>query len=150
MTEIDLSTRVLNHLENADLETVWDVLKLSAEGDEGLLMLEGIGPKSLAEIKQSIEALELEKPEQEAAAQEAVTEEVAAKVTEAEVAVVEAAEAEAIVEVAASKAEVEPAPAAEETIARGRVGNHLRGRRARTLWGGKTEKEPAQAETGLR
>jgi N utilization substance protein A len=116
LTEIDLSTRVLNHLENADLETVWDVLKLSAEGDEGLLMLEGIGPKSLAEIKQSIEALELEKPEQEAAAQEAVTEEVAAKVTEAEVAVVEAAEAEAIVEVAASKAEVEPAPAAEETI----------------------------------
>jgi len=93
VTEIGLSTRVLNHLENAGLETMWDVLELSAEGDEGLLMLEGIGPKSLAEIKQCLEALELEMPEEEAVAE------------------VAAPEAEVV-----PPAEVEPAPAAEEVV----------------------------------
>jgi N utilization substance protein A len=106
VAEIGLSTRVLGHLENADLETVWDVMELSAEGDEGLLRLEGIGPKSLAEIKQCIEALELAKPE--AAAAEAAAAE----------AVAEGAVAEAVVpEAQIAPPEVEPAAAAEETEA---------------------------------
>lgn len=54
-----LSTRVLGHLQRADLATVGTVLEHMAEGDEGLLKLDGIGPKSLSEIKQCIEALDL-------------------------------------------------------------------------------------------
>ena len=73
LTEIGLSARVLGHLEQADLATVGDVVERLAEGDEGLLKLDGIGPKSLAEIKQCIGALislaslevELESPGQD-------------------------------------------------------------------------------------
>jgi N utilization substance protein A len=103
VAEIGLSTRVLNHLENAGLETVWDVMELSAEGDEGLLMLEGIGPKSLAEIKQCLEALELEEPEKETA--------------EAAAAEATVAEEEAVAEVAAPEAEVVPPTEVEQALA---------------------------------
>lgn len=74
LTEIDLSARVLGHLERAGLETVGDVMERFAEGDEGLLKLDGIGPKSLAEVKRCIEALAL--PEVEEAAPEVEVEEV--------------------------------------------------------------------------
>jgi N utilization substance protein A len=102
----------LGHLENAGLETVWDILERSAEGDEGLLKMEGIGPKSLAEIKECIDALALPKAEQVAVAEEAVAEiaapetEVAPPAEEGPVSV-----AKEVVEEAA--AEVEPEPAAE-------------------------------------
>ena len=59
LTETDLSARVLGHLERAGLATVRDVMEHLAEGDEGLLKLDGIGPKSLAEVKRCIEALAL-------------------------------------------------------------------------------------------
>jgi len=59
LTEIGLSARVLGHLERAELATVGDVLERLAEGNEGLLKLDGIGPKSLTEVKQCIEALTL-------------------------------------------------------------------------------------------
>jgi len=65
LAEIGLSTRVLGHLERADLATVGHVMERLAEGDEGLLKLDGIGPKSLAEIKQCIEALTLPEVELE-------------------------------------------------------------------------------------
>jgi N utilization substance protein A len=112
LAETGLSTRVLGHLENAGLETVWDILERSAEGDEGLLKMEGIGPKSLAEIKECIDALALPKAEQVAVAEEAVAEiaapetEVAPPAEEGPVSV-----AKEVVEEAA--AEVEPEPAAE-------------------------------------
>jgi len=65
LTEIGLNARVLGHLERADLATVGHVMERLAEGDEELLKLDGIGPKSLAEIKQCIEALTLPEVELE-------------------------------------------------------------------------------------
>jgi len=59
LTDIELSSRVLNHLHNAHLNTVGDVLERLTEGDEGLLKLDGFGPRSLAEVKSSIDALAL-------------------------------------------------------------------------------------------
>ena len=59
LPETGLSARVLGHLERAGLATVGDVMKRLAEGDEGLLKLDGIGPKSLAEVKRCVEALAL-------------------------------------------------------------------------------------------
>jgi N utilization substance protein A len=100
LSEIGLSTRVMGHLERAGLVTVWDVLEQSAEGDEGLLKLDGIGPKSLAEIKQCIDALAL--PEAEALPEEEIPEE------------------EAIVEAKAPEVEAEAElalPAEEEAVA---------------------------------
>jgi hypothetical protein len=114
VTEIGLSTRVLGHLEKAGLETVWNVLEQSAEGDEGLLMLEGIGPKSLAEIKQCIEALELAEPEEEAVAEEPV---VVAEVAEPEAEAAPAeAEPAAVIEEAKEKVEPELVAQAPEAI----------------------------------
>lgn len=64
LSDIGLSTRVLNHLKNGGLETVADALERLAEGDEGLLRVDGIGPRSLAEVKETVAALGLEEPEE--------------------------------------------------------------------------------------
>jgi polyphosphate kinase 2 (PPK2 family) len=65
LAEVGLNARVLGSLGEAGLATVEDVMARLAEGDEGLLELEGIGPKSLAEIKQCVEALTLPEVEVE-------------------------------------------------------------------------------------
>jgi len=65
LTEIGLNARVLGHLERAGLSTVGHVMERLAEGDEGLLKLDGIGPRSLAEVKQCIESLTLPEAELE-------------------------------------------------------------------------------------
>ena len=70
LAEFGLSTRVLGHLERAELATVGAVMELLAEGDEGLLKLDGIGPKSMAEIKQCIEDLALPEVEEIAPVEE--------------------------------------------------------------------------------
>ena len=57
--EMGLSTRVLGHLERAGLTNTGEVMERLAEGDEGLLKLDGVGPKSLAEVKQCVDALAL-------------------------------------------------------------------------------------------
>lgn len=81
--EMGLSTRVLGHLERARLTNTGEVMERLAEGDEGLLKLDGVGPKSLAEVKQCVDALALtvketvEEPtptEEEIAAEEKVVE----------------------------------------------------------------------------
>ncbi|HDQ72992.1 MAG TPA: transcription termination/antitermination protein NusA [Chloroflexi bacterium] len=64
LADMALSTRVLGHLERSELETAGDLLEHLAEGDEGLLKLDGIGPKSLAEIKASLDKLDLSKAEE--------------------------------------------------------------------------------------
>ncbi len=64
LAETGLSTRVLGHLERAGLANVGDVMERLAEGDEGLLKLDGIGPKSLAETRQCVEALALPEVEE--------------------------------------------------------------------------------------
>ena len=75
LSEMGLSKRVLDHLERASLSNAGEVMERLAEGDEGLLKLDGIGPKSLAEVKRCIEALALvpdvpEPVEEQAAAEE--------------------------------------------------------------------------------
>ena len=95
LSSIGLSTRVLNHLKNGGLEIVANVLERLAEGDEGLLKLDGIGPRSLAEVKDCIAALGLKAPEEEPVLDEETVLE----------------EAKAII---AAPVEVEPAGAAPE------------------------------------
>jgi N utilization substance protein A len=59
LAEMGLSQRVLAHLERANLTNAGEVMERLAEGDEGLLRLDGVGPKSLTEIKQRIDTLTL-------------------------------------------------------------------------------------------
>jgi N utilization substance protein A len=109
LADIDLSTRVLGHLERAGLETVWDVMERLAEGDEGLLKLDGIGPKSLAEIKQRIDVLMLPEVGEPAPAEEELVAEV-----EGEVAVqLEVLAEERVAEEVAAEKEAELEPVAE-------------------------------------
>ncbi len=102
ITEIGLSTRVLGHLERGGLESVGQLLEHLAEGDEGLLKLDGIGPKALAEVRKALEQLDLPPAEAEAVPEEAVP-----AVEEAEPVAEEAPLEEAV-------AVEETAPAAEE------------------------------------
>jgi len=64
LAETGLSSRTLAHLERARLANIGQVMERLAEGDEGLLKLEGVGPKSLTEIQQCIEALALPEVEE--------------------------------------------------------------------------------------
>jgi len=117
LSEFGLSARVLGHLERAGLTTVGSTMELLAEGDEGLLKLDGIGPKSMAEIKQCIS--ELEMPQVEEVAPVEVEEAVQ---VEAEVEAVEpvepALEAVEVIEEAPAEeiVAVEEAPVEEEVI----------------------------------
>ncbi len=113
LTEIDLSTRVLGHLERAGLATVGDVMEHLAEGNEGLLKLTGIGPKSLAEVKRCVEALALPEVEEITPTEEEAAAEVEmAPETEAEAALPAepAPEAPAAVVAEVVTAEEEPTP----------------------------------------
>ncbi len=76
LTDVGLSSRVQGHLERAEVASVGDVLERLAEGDEGLLKLDGIGPKSLAEIKECLEELDLEAMEEPVPAEEIAVAEV--------------------------------------------------------------------------
>ncbi len=121
LDEVGLSSRVLAHLERAGLTNAGEVMERLAEGDEGLLMLDGIGPKSLAEIKQHVDvlALTVEEPtpvEEEEIATEPVVEPIPEAVVVEETPVAEiAAEAEAE-EPAAVVEEVAVAPEAVPEI----------------------------------
>ncbi len=114
LDEMGLSARVLGHLERAELATAGDVMERMAEGDEGLLKLDGIGPKSLAETKQCVAALDLEMgavpPAEAEVAEEAEVEEEEALLTEPVAEVAAQAEEEGIPE------EEEPEVAAEALI----------------------------------
>jgi N utilization substance protein A len=136
LSEMDLSTRVLGHLERAELATVGEVMEHLAEGDEGLLKLNGIGPKSLAEVKECIEALVLLEAEEVVPTEEEVTAEAEAgevplpaeqapeapeAVEEAQVAEAVAAEEApvAVAEEAAVPSEVAPEAAEEAPVEEG-------------------------------
>lgn len=106
LDEMDLGTRVAGRLEEAELETAGEIMEqLAVDGDEGLLALHGIGPKSLKEVKQSIEALDLVEEAEPAVAEE---EAVAAEMVEE---AAEEAEAPAVEEAVPEPEEVEPAEA---------------------------------------
>jgi len=118
LTDIGLSSRVLGHLQRGGVTTVGDVMERLAEGDEGLLKLEGFGPRSLAEVKRCIEALDVSEaeagvPAEAPAAGEGVAEEVTAPE-----AVAEAARTEAVLPTGLAP-EVSEAPAEEEAISVG-------------------------------
>jgi N utilization substance protein A len=60
IADMELGTRTAHRLEDAGLETAGQVMeRLIAEGDEGLLSLDGIGPKTLETVKESITELGL-------------------------------------------------------------------------------------------
>jgi len=119
--DMELDARVVSRLLNAGLTTAGQVIeRLIAEGDEGLLSLGGIGPKTLEEVKTSITESGLleEEPapaEAEAAEAELVEPAEAAEVAQPALAVEEEAEA-AIVEEEAPEAEGAEAPAVDEAV----------------------------------
>ena len=80
ITEIGLSQRVLGHLQRGGIENVGQLMEHLAEGDEGLLKLDGIGPKALSEVHKALDQLDLPpaEPEEEAAPIEAPAAEAAA------------------------------------------------------------------------
>ena len=53
---LDLSTRIYNCLDQAGIATVEEILKKLAEGDEEMLAIKNFGPKSLAELKERLQA----------------------------------------------------------------------------------------------
>ena len=57
--ELDLSTRVVNVLREAGIETVQDLLTKLEEGREAALAIPGLGEKSLDEIEESLRARDL-------------------------------------------------------------------------------------------
>jgi polyphosphate kinase 2 (PPK2 family) len=57
LAEMGLGARLLGRLKQAGLLTVGDVVERLAAGDDSLLELDGIGPRSLAEIKQRLEPI---------------------------------------------------------------------------------------------
>jgi polyphosphate kinase 2 (PPK2 family) len=59
LAETGLNSRILRSLERAGLVTVGDVMGRLSEGDEVLLKLDGVGRKSLIEIRQRIQSLAL-------------------------------------------------------------------------------------------
>ncbi len=119
LTDVGLSPRVLGHLERNGLENVGQLLELLAEGDVGLLELDGIGAKSLAEIRSVLDQLDLPlaAPEEPSVEAEAAVEEVPAE-AEAEAVPEPLAEVEAAAEEAPAgvEAAVEPPPE-EEAVA---------------------------------
>ncbi len=64
LEEIGLSTRVFKHLEKAQIDNLGQVMERLVDGDEGLLALDGIGPKALSEVKTRIEAVAPVSPEE--------------------------------------------------------------------------------------
>ena len=114
LAEMGLSTRVLGHLERAGLVTAGEVMERFAEGDEGLLKLDGVGPKSLAEVKRAIKALGLAEAEEAVPAEEeaAIEAETALPAEPAPEAPAEAEEPSTAEEIEAK----EEAPALEVTL----------------------------------
>jgi N utilization substance protein A len=103
---LGLSTRVHNSLDQAGIATVEEILAKLAEGDAEMLAIKNFGPKSLAELKEKLQAKDFG-PVEEVEVVEAVTEEP-----------VEAVEKE-VVEMAAPEVEevAEAAPVEEEVLA---------------------------------
>lgn len=126
--DMELDTRVTNRLQEVDLTSAGNMMELLAiEGDEGLLDLPGIGPKTLEEVKESLDALDLpdtEAPAEAAEAEELIEEErdVEPEVAEAVEAIPEAELAPEVIEEAAEEIEatveeeVIPTEAAVEEI----------------------------------
>ena len=55
VSDLGISPRVLSHIERSGLTNVGQIHERLATGDEAMLVIDGIGPKGLTEIKQAIE-----------------------------------------------------------------------------------------------
>ncbi|MEA3310406.1 MAG: transcription termination factor NusA [Chloroflexota bacterium] len=53
---LDLSDRVIAHLAEGGLQNVGEVMGKMAQGDEALLILDGVGAKALVQIKKAVKA----------------------------------------------------------------------------------------------
>jgi N utilization substance protein A len=111
--DMEISARVLGHLQKANLEDLGQVMERLAEGDEGLLRVDGIGPKSLGEVKEAIDQVDLPEvepvpAEEPAAVEAAAEEELEVEAEPAAEPAVEAVEEEATAAEAGTEAE-EPA-----------------------------------------
>jgi N utilization substance protein A len=79
--QLNLSARVMQHIISAGVLSIGQLLERRVRGDEGLLSIEGIGSKALAEIKASLDkileqyqTLEASAPVSEPLAEDAVAE----------------------------------------------------------------------------
>jgi N utilization substance protein A len=121
IADMGLDARVVGRLLNAGLTTAGQLIeRLIAEGDEGLLSLSGIGPKTLELVKNGITESGLleDEPapsEAEAAEEEAVVEPAEAEVAEPTLAVEEEVEG-AVVEEEALEVEGAEALTADEVV----------------------------------
>lgn len=121
---LELSTRVYNHLKNAQIANLGQIMERMVDGDEGLLAIDGIGPKALAEIKEHVAAspvaqLAVEKepvPATEKEARPGVEEEVAPAVEEEALPAAEEEARPVVEEEALPAAEEEALPAVEEEV----------------------------------
>jgi hypothetical protein len=113
---LGLGTRAVGLLEDAGLVTAGEVMeRLIADGDEGLLELEGIGPKTVEHVKEGISELGLLEGEPASAEEEATVEEKEVEGTAAEAAPEAEAEGRApVTEEPAVEVEEEEAPGEEK------------------------------------
>jgi N utilization substance protein A len=134
VAELELSTRVYNVLAQGGIAEVGQLVQRLVTSEADLLTLPGLGPKSLAEIKEAIQVKGLSpfasEPVEVVEEEAEITKELAEEVTRAEVIeeapvptaeeVVEVADEEVaapVEEVAPPVAEVEPAGEREEDLA---------------------------------
>jgi N utilization substance protein A len=111
VSDIELDTRTVSRLADVGLATAGEVIeRLIAEGDEGLLALDGVGPKTLEQVKERITELGLLEEEPVPAEEEVVADE-----EEAAAAVVAAEEA-AMAEPTPEVMEEGEAPVEEEVV----------------------------------
>ena len=61
--ELELGTRVVTVLTNANVQNVGDALELLEKGDQAMLDIDGFGRKSLADLKRSLKRRGFELPE---------------------------------------------------------------------------------------
>ena len=107
---LGLSSRVQNHLQKAQIENLGQIMERLIHGDEGLLALDGIGPKGLTEIKTQVEIMAPAPPEEQAPV-EAEPEAIAPVEAEPEAIAPVEAEPEAIAPVKAEPEAIAPVKA---------------------------------------
>ncbi len=119
LTEVDLSTRVLNLLIEAGYKTAGQVLEKLGMDEDAILGLSGIGPKAMVEIAETLNSYSYPEPVveiEEVAEEEVVAEEVDGE-PEPVLEIDEAVEAEVATEVEAPVIEEDAEAEVEEVIA---------------------------------
>lgn len=56
LAALDLNSQLFQNLLDANLVTVGDLVKRLGQGDESLMKIEGVGPKSVEEVKSKLES----------------------------------------------------------------------------------------------